>query len=191
MYFEFTKKNHYVDDDGKEKDFAKLESQYKKFVKEFHPDNGGNDSDFTLMKNEFEEWKKVIADTIIISKEADEIEKLIKSENHPGYPNYSSSWNNKLWNYYSYLYKFDQNFTKLAEHKEIVDLFNLDIKLTTRVYGSIDSYSILIFFKSDRKHIDNNIESIFGSLRNELKNLYPGFNFSFIVDCSGNPPLQF
>lgn len=191
MYFDFTKKNHYVDDNGKEKDFTNLESQYKKFVKELHPDNGGNDSDFKFMKNEFEEWKRVIADTIIISKEANDIENLIKSENHPNYPNYSPGWNNKLWHYYSYLYKFDRNFTKLSDHKEIVDLFKLDIKLTTRVYGSTGSYSILIFFKSDRKHIENDIESIFGSLRSELKNLYPGFNFSFIVNCCGNSPLQF
>ncbi|MDR0925384.1 MAG: hypothetical protein LBN31_13655 [Hungatella sp.] len=186
MYFEFTEKNYYIDDDEREKDYSTLECQRRTLIKKLHPDNGGNNSEFDAMSDEYKKYRKVIADTRIISNETYKIGEFIKQQNHPDYPNYSKGYNTKLWNYYSYLYRFHQNFTELDEQDEITRLSTLDIKKTFPLYGRMNSNDIQIFFNSGRKSIDRSIEPIFQGLRGKLKTIYPGLNFTFAVSCGGD-----
>jgi len=191
MYFEFTEKKYYINADEKEKDYSLIESQFKTLIKKHHPDNGGDHSIFVLLPDEKDKILNKIESTRIIDNETYEIEKLIRANDHPNYPNYSKAYAKQLWNYYSYLYKFHKNFSEInKDNYEEVGLLteNLDINIAFPLYEKFNSYKVLICFNSNRKGIDRNIDSIFQNLRKKIKNNYPGLNFTFIVNCGG--PIQ-
>ena len=183
MYFEFTEKEFYRNTDEKEKDISLIKNQFKSLIKKHHPDNGGSHSIFVLLPKEMDKLLKKIDSTRIVDTEILKIEKFIKVNNHPDYPNYSKGYAKLLWNYYSYLYNFEKSFSLLYDYEEVKLLNeNLGINIAFPLYSKLNSYKVQIIFKSDRKTINRNIESIFQSLRENLKNNYLGLIFTFVVD---------
>lgn len=105
-----------------------------------------------------------------------EIEKLIKGSVHTGYPFKTSSWNDKIWEYYSVFYEVQCDYNK---YPEVLELFSLGVKpLVLPMHGSVTDKHLWLLFGSNQPEQGNErVNALFQKLKGRLEIKYPGFSF--------------
>lgn len=112
-----------------------------------------------------------------------EIEKLIRQNDHTGYPNYSDNWNAQLLNYYSAVYDFNCDYNKLPEYDEVIKLFEMGIRqYVCPLWGKMNNKSVLLLFDSTEDEVKMaDVELLIRKLSKKLGDKYPEFQIQLAV----------